>query len=156
MNRYLDRGSIAALLIISVFTACTPEPEPIFFGEDQCIYCKMIISDRKYGAELVTQKGKVYKFDSLECLTAYILKRQVETERIHSMWAVNFSRTDKLLDVNKGIFLHSDRLHSPMGLNLSAFSTRDDAEEMRDSHGGQLLSWQEVQELVKEKWIDRN
>ena len=157
MTRYPNKGSVAVItFILALFGGCTPEPEPIFYGEDQCIYCKMIISERGYGAELVTQKGKVYKFDTIECLTAYILQQQAEPERIHSMWAVNFNGTDRLLDVTKSIFLHSDRLHSPMGLNLSAFSTREDAEGMRQKYGGQLLSWQEVQELVKEKWIDRN
>jgi len=155
MTRYLNKESIAVILFIVVFFGgCIPEPAPILYGEDQCIYCKMIISEQGYGAELVTQKGKVYKFDTIECLTAYILKERIEPERIHSMWAVNFNGTDTLLDVNKSIFLHSDRLHSPMGLNLSAFSTRGDAEDMRQKYGGQLLSWQEVQEFVKEKWIN--
>ena len=152
---YPVRVLIATFLITGILS-CTPGPEPIAYGQDQCVYCKMIISERGYGAELVTQKAKVYKFDSVECLTAFYLRQDIEPNGIHSMWTVHFSQGDKLIEAQTCIYLHSDGLRSPMGLNLTAFMDRTVAEEMAAKYGGRLISWQEVQELVREKWIDKN
>src|SRR5690606_30570495 len=68
-NTVYTSGVAACLLLL--FTACKPEAQAIDYGFDSCTHCKMTIADNRYGAELVTQKGKVYKFDAVECLTAY-------------------------------------------------------------------------------------
>ena len=39
------------------------EAEPIKLNSDGCEFCKMKISDGKFGAEIITAKGRIYKFD---------------------------------------------------------------------------------------------
>ena len=56
------------LLIGLAMLGCSAKPEPLVFGKDACYTCKMTLVDSKYGAELVTQKGKIYKFDDLNCM----------------------------------------------------------------------------------------
>ena len=51
-----------------VILSCGISPLPIDYNHDECAYCKMKIADARFGAELVTSKGKVFKFDSAECL----------------------------------------------------------------------------------------
>ena len=48
-----------------------PKQEEINYGVDACAYCKMNIVDPKFGAELITKKGRVYKFDAIECMVNY-------------------------------------------------------------------------------------
>ena len=59
--------NLMMLLVFSVFmfSGCSLEPKPIEYGEDQCDACKMRISDSRFGAELVTTKGKIYKYDAM-------------------------------------------------------------------------------------------
>ncbi len=59
------------ILLLFLIAGCSTEPEPIRFGEDKCAYCQMMIAEPNYGAELVTEKGRVYKFDAVECLVNY-------------------------------------------------------------------------------------
>ena len=54
--------------ILVLFQQCTQEPEPLVYGKDVCQFCKMTLMDHKFGAELVTNKGKVYKFDDINCM----------------------------------------------------------------------------------------
>jgi copper chaperone NosL len=64
---------LALIVSLMLFTAsCTVKPEPIQYGEDNCVLCQMTIMDHRYGTEVVTDKGKVYKFDSVECLVEFI------------------------------------------------------------------------------------
>ena len=61
---------ISGLLSIVSFLfliSCSTEPEPLVYGTDICHNCKMTLMDNKFGAELVTKKGKVYKFDDMNC-----------------------------------------------------------------------------------------
>ena len=105
---------------ISVLSACSVEPEPINFGNDHCVYCKMIISDPKYGAELVTDKGRVYKFDAIECMIPYF-KENPET-KFNYIMAVAYDEPQKLKKVEELHFVQNEHFKSPMGKNLAAFS----------------------------------
>ena len=113
-------------------------PEPIALGKDNCANCGMIISDAKFGAELITGKGKLYTFDSVECLAGYLNKKGKGTE-VGSLWVVDFNRPPALIDATKASYLVSDGLKSPMGLNLCAFGEREAATGMGVRYPGTVL-----------------
>jgi len=61
-------------LLLLLFAGCRPKgPVAIEYGQDICAFCKMIIADPRFGAEVITKTGKVYKFDSVECMVAHIM-----------------------------------------------------------------------------------
>ena len=128
--------------------ACTPEPRPIAHGDDHCAYCKMTIADERYGAELVTTTGKVYVFDSIECLAAHQLEERVAEEAVHSLWVVDFQAPPKLVAVPDAFFLHSRDLRSPMGANLTAFGPGITQQAVTHSFFGEILDWPGVLGLV--------
>ncbi len=128
--------------------ACTPKPEPIRYGEERGAYCMMNIADERFGAELVTTKGKVYKFDSIECLAGFLLEERVAAGEVHSLWVTDFAHPPTLIRAEEALFLHSSNVHSPMGMNLAAFATREDLAAVRAEVGGEVLTWDEVLVLV--------
>ena len=142
------------LLIFAVstilFISCNPEPTPIQYGKDNCEYCRMLISDTKYGAELITKKGKIFKYDSIECLAAY--SNEIDQNEIHSMWVVNFSRPNELININDSQFLLSDNLKSPMGLYLSAYKDGEQLAEIQKQFGGKIIVWKELVDYVIHEW----
>ena len=144
--------SLLSLLMIT----CTPEPEPIIFGSDMCVYCKMMIADTRYGGELVTQKGKTYKYDSVECLAASYLEQHIPLDDVHSLWVIDFNRPEFLINAENALYLKSKDLHSPMGLNLSAFSEESTVEKVAQLFMGVRLNWQQVQNEVNKKWLQKN
>ena len=153
----LKRISGFLILYILLFALtrfqCTPEPQAIRYGKDQCIQCKMIISDTRYGSELVTAKAKVYKFDSVECLAAYLHENNFISEDIHSLWVTNFLAPQNLVNVHTAAFLHSPQLPSPMGLNLTAFADSNSAQKLSGQYPGTVMNWRDAQFIVNESWM---
>ncbi len=141
------------LFIITYVSGCSKEPVPIHFGEDGCSYCRMIISDQRFGGELLTSKGKAYKFDSIECMAAYIIKDKKETENVYRLWTIDFNNPETFIDASQAWYLHSKELKSPMGANLSSFKNHDAVKSMQSTYAGKAIRWQEVQLLVQEEWL---
>jgi len=146
-----------SLFLLLLLFACEvkPEPEPIRYGKDACAWCRMIIADAGFAAELKTKKGKVYKFDAPECLAAFVLSGQIKKDEILGMWVADFAQKGKLIPVEQAKFLVSEKIKSPMGLNIAAFSSEEDLEEAKRVFGGRVLTWEEVLQYVKERWGDQ-
>jgi copper chaperone NosL len=146
-----------ALFIISfvLLYSCSNEPQPIHFNEDECDYCRMIISDQRYGAELMTKKGKAYKFDSVECLSAYLQEEKQGSKDIHSLLTIDFNNPEIFIEATQAWYLHSDLLKSPMGLNFSSFKDKDLAQTVKNVYPGELVHWQKVNEIVSDKWLNQ-
>lgn len=123
--------------------ACSVETEPIEFGVDNCDYCQMTISDNRYGAELLTKKGRVYKFDDLHCLKGFSDDNIVEKDQVHSLWIVDFANPEQLIKAESSFLLHNDELKSPMGSNIAAFGTEEKVNELHSEHSGKILTWKE-------------
>ena len=137
-------------LMMLVISSCSKQPESIAYGEDECEFCKMIVMDKRYGAELVTDKGKIYKFDSVECLVGYIDNKKLNEKDYSSVWVGNYSNPGNLIDASKAIYLKNDELRSPMGLNVLAVETQDQFDVIFEKDGGKKLVWKDLFPLVKE------
>jgi copper chaperone NosL len=114
-----------------------------------------MITDQRYGAEIVTNKGKIFKYDAIECLAASYIKVDIQYKDIHSLWVVDFGQPQKLIEAESTVYLRSKDLHSPMGLNISAFSSKEMAEKVEQLYIGEILSWEQVKKMVKENWMQK-
>lgn len=141
--------SAIILLLSLTFSSCTPEPEPIQYGFDACAHCKMTITDARYGAEAVTKKGKIFKFDSIECMAVYLQEENMEEEILYKL-VTDFEQPEKLITVEAASILHSEALPSPMGMYLTAFGEQDRAQYFQQERGGQLLNWQETLQICRQ------
>lgn len=123
-----------------VLAGCTTGPRPLAYGEDICEHCKMIIVDSRFGAEIVTEKGRVMTFDSIECLTAYLHLSDVA---VATAWVVDMGNPGMLIPAETAHFVRSDAIPSPMGGYVAAFGSIQDRDEML-KRGGEALAWSEV------------
>ncbi len=137
-----------------MFGACSNGPRPIQYGAENGAYCKMGISDNRYGAELVTKTGKIYTFDSVECLASFYLEGQVPREKVASLWVTDFQNPPALVRVDDAFFLLSDNLRSPMGMNLTGFSHAIGEEAVGNAFAGDIIGWKDVLRLVEERLAD--
>lgn len=139
------------LFAVFLLFSCSPKPEPIDYGNDVCDFCKMNITDNKYAAELVTSKGKIYKFDSIECLFQFKNLEFKSDNEIHVELVNDFSNPGELIDLRKAFFLKSDVFRSPMGMNVLSVSSEEKLSEIKSQHGGQVLTYNEVRKLASEQ-----
>jgi copper chaperone NosL len=128
------------LLLPLWLVSCGSEPRPIEYGSDMCVYCKMTIVDKQHAAMAVTDKGKVYTFDAIECLVPFL---QSQDDLTFRQLSVNDYQTPgALLDAETSTYLISREIPSPMGAFLSAFASREKAEAVQASSGGELFDWE--------------
>ncbi len=130
---------IFSLLVLS---ACAVEPIPIEYGKDACTFCKMNIVDQQHAAEIVTKKGKAFKYDCIECMLNDLkAKNEAEIE----LFLVNtYDSPKSLSDALKSTFLISEGISSPMGENLTAFKDIATAKSTKDEKGGELYDWRQL------------
>ncbi|MBN8575529.1 MAG: nitrous oxide reductase accessory protein NosL [Cytophagales bacterium] len=136
--------------IVSLISlGCTVQPEPLVFGKDMCYTCKMTLVDRKFGAELVTKKGKVYKFDDLNCMLNFYNSGYVETEEFKFIQVVDFSKPEKLIEAQHAWYLKSANLRTPMASEVAAFENEQVIQPLKKEWNGVLMSWGEIQTQFK-------
>lgn len=137
---------ISGILLI-LFASCTRnvDPEPIKYGEDQCVYCKMSIADPNYGAAMITDKGRDFKYDAAECLVNHL---EEENLQYQGLYVVAYDDPKKLYPIDSLLFIVHPDYRSPMGENLAAFVERDaiDAKYLDHTH-----PWNEVSQVIKDE-----
>ncbi|WP_308993151.1 nitrous oxide reductase accessory protein NosL [Mariniflexile litorale] len=135
------------MTFILALTSCNTGPQAIDYGNEGCHFCKMTIVDKVHAAEIVTKKGKVYKFDASECMIHFI--QGFDTSEIKRYLSNNYTEPETLIDATKATFLISKNIPSPMGAFLSAFKTDKEAQKFQTEKGGSLYSWNQLLEHLK-------
>ncbi|MCC6288941.1 MAG: nitrous oxide reductase accessory protein NosL [Chitinophagaceae bacterium] len=134
----------SVILLTVLFSSCNTGPEAIAAGKDNCSHCKMGISDIKYAAEMVTQKGKVYKFDDINCLVSFIKDKTVAEKDINQIYFSDFSAPHNLVKSGEAFLLQGGSIHAPMNGNIVAFSNKDSLTKAISQLGAAEVSWQQV------------
>lgn len=133
------KTQIFVCFLALIIYACNPSgPEPINFGKDQCHYCKMTIANPNYGAELITDKGRIFKYDATECMVNHIKE---ESPAYQELFTIAYDDPKQLYKVDSLYFLISSDFRSPMGANLAAFSKKN---EIESKYKDQLLNWEQL------------
>ena len=143
---YASSLSVAAICVLLV--SCSAKPEPIAYGKDNCDECRMTIMDPKFGGEIVTKKGRVYKFDDAHCLAKYLDNRKVALDNISSILFANYSR-EGFLDTKAAVFVVGSQLKSPMGSNAAAFDSKAAAEKKAAEINGKVTEWATLYNIIK-------
>lgn len=138
------KKAAVTILAIVALNSCSVKPTPFQYGKDACDDCKMTIMDPKFGGELVTKKGRVFKFDDVHCLSHYIKAGNIKTEDIAQTVFVDYENNPAFLDAKASHFVVSPQLKSPMNSHAAAFATREKAIAKAAEMGGQVKTWDEV------------
>ena len=134
-------SSIAFTLIVA---SCSTEPETLVFGTDICHFCKMTLMDNKFGAELVTKKGKVYKFDDMNCFLNFYNSGYEDMTEVQHKLVIDYSNPGKLIDAANSFYIKSSEIRSPMNGQVAAFETKASMDTFKKQWKGIFLGWGEV------------
>ncbi len=141
---------VAALSVFLMFAliSCNTGPQPIKLGSDACSFCKMSIADNRFGGEIITKKGKIFKFDDMHCVLGFMKANTINNNDIKETWLVNFDEPHNFIDAKKAFLLKSNELHSPMGGNVASFDNENKLKEAMKNIKGETITWDA---LVNEK-----
>ncbi|SFJ03164.1 copper chaperone NosL [Kaistella treverensis] len=136
MNFIKNTLIVAGMLSLA---ACAEKgPQEITIGKDQCDNCKMTISEPKYATQLLTEKGRVYKFDDIACLRDYEATNPENTGSA-TVYVADFP-SGKFVESSTATFIKGGQIKSPMGGNTQAYSDKAAAEKAASELGATLTN----------------
>jgi hypothetical protein len=103
-------SAVSALLMLGACT--TDRPAPIAYDSDNCVYCHMQISDRRFAAVIVTHHGRTLTFDSIDCLRAFYAN---SSRDVASMWVSDFAHPGVMVPANRARYFDLGAGRAPMG-----------------------------------------
>tara|TARA_R110000787_G_scaffold129264_2_gene241086 strand:- start:12477 stop:12917 length:441 start_codon:yes stop_codon:yes gene_type:complete len=139
MKKLITTCSLFSFLI---FTSCNIQPQKIEYGKDACHFCRMNIVDQLHAAQLVTAKGKAYKYDAAECMINDL--EEIEPDQIGLLLVSDYNKPGELIDAKTATYIISKNIPSPMGAFLSSVSTKEEALELQKNKEGEIYSWDEL------------
>ena len=92
-----------------------------------------------------TKKGKQYKFDAIECMVNDISEKG--SDHLEILLIADYPQPGKMSSAKEATYLVSKEIKSPMGANLSGFTSKEQALSTQNERGGELYSWNEL--LIK-------
>jgi copper chaperone NosL len=135
-------------LVLGILTvacaACAAGPEPIRWGTDTCEQCRMVLDDKRFGAELQVG-GRTYKFDGVDELGKYMVKHPGGTPYVVD------AGNGTLVQASKAIFLASPDLRGPMGGHVVAFASKEDAQRFADAQQLKSVAWPTAKQALDER-----
>jgi copper chaperone NosL len=131
----------AAFGLLVALAGCAPSVPAILWDTDTCDYCRMTVSDRRFGAAAITSGGRTVHFDSIECLAAWV---DAQPEAPRGLWLTDATAPGALHPLAELRFHRTAAGKSPMGkgfvaVGQSAGSTVWD---------GPTMTWDEVRAAV--------
>ena len=135
------KSVVIASVVLLTLASCSAEPQAIAFGKDLCDECKMTIMDPKFGGEVVTKKGKVFKFDDAHCLANFMKSGKVADGDIAQTVFLNHQENNTFLNAAEAQFVVSPQLKSPMNSNAAAFADKGTADQKATQVSGTVMNW---------------
>lgn len=148
VGSYGKPATVAVVLLFSL-ASCNSGPEKIAYGKDACADCKMTIMEPKFGGEIITKKGKVFKFDDAHCVAHFIKTGNVAEADIAQTVFVDYEAPENFLKPPSLFFVQSPQLKSPMNSNAAAFATQEAAQKKAAEVSGTVLDWQTLYNTLK-------
>lgn len=139
--------ALACITLLTLMSCGSNEPKPIKINTDACDFCKMTIANGKFGAELITKKGRYYKFDDLACMVQFAKSNTVVPYQ--SFFVNDYTKDNTLIPAETAFFIKSDQINSPMRGNMAALATAAEQSEYAKKFNAQPLSWSEVYNSYK-------
>lgn len=139
------RHALAALVasLLAILAACaSAAPRALVPGTDSCGYCRMTVTDVRFGAQAIAPTGKVTAFDAIECLAGYAATADSTTVR--SLWVGDFEHRGAWLPATRAVYVRGASVASPMGKALLALAPGTDAAAAARRYGGTVRSWAEI------------
>lgn len=123
---------------------CEVKPSKINYGSDACHYCKMSIVDAQHASEIVTVKGKAFKYDAIECMMNHLQEWDQAEPKLYLV--SDYDNPKSLIDATKAHYVISQAIPSPMGEFLTAFENPTSRDSILENNEGLGLTWEELKE----------
>lgn len=109
------RVALAAMLAASLTSACKSSEAPTepVWDKEPCAHCRMLVSDKRYAAQVIDETGERHFFDDVGCM---VLWTEAHPRLAHA-W-VRGSTSGVWLEARSASYVHDAR--TPMDFGFEA------------------------------------
>lgn len=104
----------------------------------------MTIVDPRFAGELISATGRVYPFDDVGCLAAFVSTGPLRGGAVGVVLVNLYLEPDSMVPATSAVYLRSPSLTTPMASGLAALRPGPQADSVRHVLGGELLAWKDV------------
>jgi len=133
---------IVVLGSILLFSCVSKTAQPIQLNVDNCDFCKMTITNAHFATQLITEKGRCYKFDDVMCMIQY--SKIDETTKNATFYVTNFANENQFIAAEKAYYLQGGTINSPMRGNTIALSTGLEVTSYQKKFNAQTTTWNKI------------
>jgi len=156
MKSFIIPFLLTLLVILSCKNDSKIEPAEIYYGEDVCEKCKMIISEKLFSSEYLIDKGKTKKFDDLGCMFHYIAQEEVNKDKISSIFVIDYY-TNRWINESDAYYVWSKNMITPMDHGFVAIEKKETAEKLANSINGKVIgNYTDVMKLLSKNQFNKN
>jgi len=134
------KRKLGVLIVLVLAISCGDNPESgpvkIYYGEDICERCKMIISEKDFAAQYKLSNGKTVKFDDLGCLIQYT--HDTEKTSISEVYVMDYS-SEGWIDGRKAYYIWTENINTPMGYGIISLKDGKEAKGLAEKEKGKSL-----------------
>ena len=148
------RPLLLLLALAAAAAACgVSGPVPLKWGEESCRHCHMTLADRRFGAEIVTTRGRALAFDDAGCAAEAIAMEETPAAEVREVWVVDYLHPDHLLPADSAVFVRSRTFPTPMGSGVVATPGDSAAQVLARASAGTVLRWSDVLTLARDNGL---
>jgi copper chaperone NosL len=115
-------------------------------AHEPCRSCRMVGSNGRFAAQIVSDSREPLFFDDLACLRSFLLGASSPVDG--ATYFVDH-RTGEWVAARQAVFSRNERIATPMSSHLLAHATAESREADPDARGGTVMSFAEVFEGVR-------
>jgi len=142
LKKWIQPKTIVVSIVL-LFMACTnTKPTPLLVNKDQCEFCKMTVADSRFGAESISSKGRIYKFDDINCMISFT--KENKKINMTQQYVIDYSNNNQLIVANAAWFIVHESIKSPMGSNTAAFLVNETAQKIANAIPAKVISWDQI------------
>jgi copper chaperone NosL len=116
------RRAAGALAILAIGCSSAPRPANLDVNHDACAYCRMVVSDPRFAAQVVVKLEEPRFFDDLGCLANYL---KTKTLPSHAVIFVADHQTRAWVPAPSAIYTEAVDAIAPMGSHIMAHASID-------------------------------
>lgn len=165
MKAFYTKAS-GVLIAMLLLTGCgeseqtTQVQEPVaFHADDECHVCGMVVLDFPGPKGQAIEKGGVKKFCSTGEMIGWWLQpenrvldvRLYVHDMAHGSW--EHPDNDHLIDAKSAWYVAGTQLKGAMGAVLASFSDEAAARQLAAEHGGRVLRFEEIDQVVLQEGV---
>jgi copper chaperone NosL len=124
-------------------------PVPLDGDNDVCELCRMRIGDMRFAAEMITDEGRVIKFDDVICLVQYFdMAKKLDLVSREKVKAYYFGdlETKRFVPADSSVFVRSSNYASVMGKlgSVIVFGDSIRAKRFLEKNGGRAIPFDDL------------